>query len=173
MVARLCQGASRTPVDHRTRLESRNCGLDKRFPTAADLDVVVADRPVWLIRADGHAGWANSGLALAAGKVTAATKDPAGGRIERVAGTARQASGILDRCSPMRWWTEGRARSPVPRTAILALARRRRVLLGGVTAIADMGTSIEDWQAYRRAGDTSATCASASWPMPPGWMPWN
>jgi predicted amidohydrolase YtcJ len=31
-----------------------------RFPTAADLDAVVGDRPVWLERVDGHAGWANS-----------------------------------------------------------------------------------------------------------------
>ena len=28
---------------------------DKRFPTAADLDAVVSDRPVWLERVDGHA----------------------------------------------------------------------------------------------------------------------
>src|SRR3546814_12724435 len=27
-----------------------------RFPTAADIDAVVADRPVWLERVDGHAG---------------------------------------------------------------------------------------------------------------------
>jgi len=30
-----------------------------RFPTAQELDGVVADRPVWLERVDGHAGWAN------------------------------------------------------------------------------------------------------------------
>ena len=30
-----------------------------RFPTAADLDKAVRDRPVWLERADGHAAWAN------------------------------------------------------------------------------------------------------------------
>ena len=32
----------------------------KRFPTSADLDAVVADRPVWLERVDGHAAVANS-----------------------------------------------------------------------------------------------------------------
>src|SRR5207342_1407959 len=32
---------------------------EKRFPTSADLDAVVADRPVWLARVDGHAGVAN------------------------------------------------------------------------------------------------------------------
>ena len=30
------------------------------FPTAADLDAAFPDRPVWLARIDGHAGWANS-----------------------------------------------------------------------------------------------------------------
>ena len=33
---------------------------DKRFPTAADLDAVVPDRPVMLARVDGHAVIANS-----------------------------------------------------------------------------------------------------------------
>jgi predicted amidohydrolase YtcJ len=124
-------------------------GMDKP-PVAADLDVVVADRPVWLIRADGHAGWANS-VALAAGKVTAATKDPAGGRIERVAGTARP-SGIL--VDAARALVADRAPQPRPEDRDLALLEAQEVLLrNGVTAIADMGTSIEDWQAYRRAGD--------------------
>ncbi|RYD86933.1 MAG: amidohydrolase, partial [Sphingomonadales bacterium] len=48
-----------------------------RFPTAAELDAAVGDRPVWLERVDGHAGWANS-RALALAGVTAASKDPAG-----------------------------------------------------------------------------------------------
>ena len=55
---------------------------DKRFPTAADLDAVVADRPVVLERVDGHAVVANSAALKAAG-ITAATKDPVGGKIER------------------------------------------------------------------------------------------
>ncbi|MGE5984566.1 amidohydrolase family protein, partial [Klebsiella aerogenes] len=43
-----------------------------RFPTAAELDAVTGDLPVWLARADGHAAWANSAAMKAAG-VTAAT----------------------------------------------------------------------------------------------------
>ncbi|MFO7549770.1 MAG: amidohydrolase family protein, partial [Haliea sp.] len=36
------------------------------FPTAADLDQAFPERPVWLVRVDSHAGWANSAaLALA------------------------------------------------------------------------------------------------------------
>src|SRR3546814_10478752 len=52
-----------------------------RFPTAADLDAAVPDRPVWLERVDGHAGWANT-AAMAAAKITPESKAPGGGRIE-------------------------------------------------------------------------------------------
>ena len=54
---------------------------DKRFPTAADLDAVVGDRPVWLERVDGHAAVGNSAALRAAG-ITAQTKAPSGGTIE-------------------------------------------------------------------------------------------
>lgn len=54
----------------------------KEFPTAAPLDAAVSANPVWLKRVDGHAGLANTAAMRAAG-VTAATKDPEGGRIER------------------------------------------------------------------------------------------
>ncbi|HEX7830217.1 MAG TPA: amidohydrolase, partial [Thermoanaerobaculia bacterium] len=54
----------------------------KAFPTAGPLDAVVAEHPVWLRRIDGHAGLANT-LAMRNAGVTAATKDPEGGRIER------------------------------------------------------------------------------------------
>jgi RNA chaperone Hfq len=55
---------------------------DKSFPTAADLDAIVSDRPVVLERVDGHAVIAN-GAALKLGGITAATKDMTGGKIER------------------------------------------------------------------------------------------
>src|SRR5262245_30960939 len=55
---------------------------DKQFPTAAPLDAAIPDHPVWLRRVDGHAGVANSAAMRAAG-VTAATRDPEGGRIVR------------------------------------------------------------------------------------------
>ena len=53
-----------------------------RFPTAKELDAVVGDRPVWLERVDGHAGWANSAAIKLAG-IDKTTPDPTGGRIER------------------------------------------------------------------------------------------
>src|SRR5205085_12093911 len=55
---------------------------EKQFPTAAPLDAAIPDHPVWLRRVDGHAGVANSAAMRAAG-VTAATRDPEGGRIVR------------------------------------------------------------------------------------------
>jgi len=53
----------------------------------ADLDSILPDRPLLLEGSDGHSVWANS-LALKAAHVTAATKDPAGGHIERDASGA-------------------------------------------------------------------------------------
>ena len=53
---------------------------EQRFPTRQDLDAVVPDRPVYLMRADGHAGVANS-AALAMAGVTASTQPPTGGDI--------------------------------------------------------------------------------------------
>ena len=52
------------------------------FPTARSLDAVVADKPVWLSRVDGHAGWANS-LAMEIAGITRDTADPDGGQILR------------------------------------------------------------------------------------------
>jgi predicted amidohydrolase YtcJ len=52
------------------------------FPTRQDLDAAVADRPVVLERADGHAVVVNS-KALALANIDRETPDPAGGRILR------------------------------------------------------------------------------------------
>lgn len=60
---------------------------ENRTPTRVDLDTVVPGRPVYLQRADGHAGVANS-AALAAAGIADSTPDPAGGRI------ARDANGV-------------------------------------------------------------------------------
>ncbi|MXO84670.1 amidohydrolase family protein [Altererythrobacter aurantiacus] len=120
-----------------------------RFPTAAELDAVVPDRPVYLTRVDGHAGWANS-RALERAAITAKTADPDGGRIERLANG--QPSGVFVDAAE----TLVTRHIPAPRPAErdLALSEAQKLLHAqGVTAAADMGTSIEDWQAYRRAGD--------------------
>ena len=56
----------------------------KAFPTAATLDAIVGERPVWLVRIDGHAGLASSAAMRQAG-VSAATPDPSGGLLLRAA----------------------------------------------------------------------------------------
>lgn len=126
---------------------------EKRFPTAAELDAVVPDRPVWLTRVDGHAGWANS-QALAAAGVTAATRDPAGGKIERLGATGKPAGVLVDTATDL---IDSKVPAPRPEDRDVALGKAQEILLAkGVTAIADMGTSIEDWQAFRRAGDNGS-----------------
>jgi predicted amidohydrolase YtcJ len=122
-----------------------------RFPTAADLDAVVSDRPVWLERADGHAGWANS-AAMAIAGISEKSVSPPGGRIEKSGAKPNgvfvdAAADLIGRHVP----------APLPRERDLALSKAQDVLLAfGITAIADMGTSVEDWMTYRRAGDVGA-----------------
>src|ERR1022692_5827 len=60
--------------------------------TLADLDSMLPDRPMLLSGSDGHTVWANS-PALSLSHITAATKDPVGGHIERDA--AGQPTGTL------------------------------------------------------------------------------
>lgn len=124
-----------------------------RLPTATDLDAAVADRPAWLLGRDGQSGWANS-KALAAAGITPATRNPPGGRIERLAGSQKPAGVLV-----------GKAMDPVirilpqprPEDRDLALGAAQQLLLArGVTAVTDMGTTIEDWQAFRRAGDAGS-----------------
>ncbi|MFO1240214.1 MAG: amidohydrolase family protein [Sphingomonadaceae bacterium] len=119
-----------------------------RFPTAAELDAVVADKPVWLERVDGHAGWANS-AAMAEAGITAKSVSPSGGRIELAGG---QPSGIfVDAAMKL---IDAAVPRPLSRERDQALIKAQDALLAfGITGIADMGTSLEDWSSYRRAGD--------------------
>jgi hypothetical protein len=115
---------------------------DKRFPTAADLDAVVPDRPVVLERVDSHAILANSAAMRAAG-VTAATQAPAGGNI--ISGlfvdTARE---LIDKAVP----------APSDAQRDEAFAKAQEILLGfGVTGAGSMSTTLDDWNSFRRAGD--------------------
>ena len=120
-----------------------------RFPTAAELDAVVADRPVWLERVDGHAAWGNS-LAIRTAGVSAKTPDPAGGKIIRDAKGA-PAGVFVDKAAQL---VEKDIPAPRPEDRDLALVKAQEVLLGyGVTAVADMGTTLADWNTFRRAGD--------------------
>lgn len=126
---------------------------EKRFPTAAELDAAVGDRPVWLIRVDGHAGWANS-KALGLANVTAASKDPPGGRIERVAALGKPAGVLVDNAQDL---VNRVVPPPLAADRDLAFSLAQDIFFSrGVTAAADMGTTIEDWQTFRRAGDNGS-----------------
>lgn len=121
-----------------------------RFPTAAELDGVVADRPVLLKRADNHADWANSRAMEIAG-ITAATGDVEGGQVIRDAKGAP--SGVfVDGARALIQPSVPKAR-PGDRDAAFAAAQEK-FLDYGVTAVADMRTTMADWQTFRRAGDT-------------------
>ena len=68
-------------------------------PSAADLDAVVADRPVLLHNRDHHGAWTNS-RALELAGITAETPDPPDGRIERLPDGSPQGTlheGAVDR----------------------------------------------------------------------------
>jgi predicted amidohydrolase YtcJ len=119
-----------------------------RFPTAADLDPLVDGRPVWLERVDGHAGWANTAAMNAAG-VTFKTASPEGGRIEMLDG---RPSGIfIDGATAL---VEKSVPKPLTKERDYAFGMAQSFLLSqGITSIADMGTTVDDWMSYRRAGD--------------------
>jgi hypothetical protein len=119
-----------------------------RFPTAAELDAVVGDRPVWLARADGHAGWGNTAALRAAG-VTGRSVSPPGGRIEVAGG---QPSGVfVDAAQEL---VQRVVPQPLAKERDGAFIRAQQLLLAsGITATADMGTTLDEWQTYRRMGD--------------------
>ncbi len=120
-----------------------------RFPTAADLDSIAGEVPVYLERVDGHAGWANTAAMRAAG-ITAATKAPEGGRIERDA--KGQPTGLfVDRATDL---ITAKAPAPVPVELNRAFRLAQEALIArGITAVADMGTTAADWLTIRRAAD--------------------
>ncbi len=126
-----------------------------RFPTAAELDGVVPNRPVWLERVDGHAGWANSAALKLAG-IGDTTPDPVGGKIMRDA--SGKATGILvdsakelvERVLPRQ--SEAGARIALDR----ALAEIARV---GLTSVHDAGIQIPNDALYRDYADNGKLTA--------------
>jgi predicted amidohydrolase YtcJ len=107
----------------------------REFPSADDIDAVVASRPVWLRRIDGHAGWANS-KALELAGIDADTPDPVGGRIMR--DSRGRATGVLvDKAMGL---VESRIPSPDRQSIRKAYRRAIGALLPlGVTSVHDAG----------------------------------
>jgi predicted amidohydrolase YtcJ len=120
-----------------------------RFPTAKELDGAVMERPVWLERVDGHAGWANSRVLALAG-ITNSTPDPAGGKIVRdengvatgVLVDAAQA--LVTRVLPQQ--TEAEGRQMLDR----ALQNMASV---GLTSVHDAGITVGEDKLYRDYAD--------------------
>ena len=119
---------------------------EQRDITAADLDAVSPENPVWLLHTSAHYGVANS-MALALAKISKDTADPEGGVIGRDAEgepngiLADQAMGLLDDVAP-------------PYTTELfeeAISRfSSQLSVEGITTIKDPEIDERHWQAYRR-----------------------
>jgi predicted amidohydrolase YtcJ len=118
---------------------------EKRFPTAAELDRASGDRPVYLVRVDGHAAWANS-KAIALAGLTAATADPSGGRIIRDANGA-PAGVFVDAAQGLVF-----TKIPAPSREV----RKRRLRKGleaaaavGLTSVHDAGVTLDTIPLYK------------------------
>lgn len=121
----------------------------KEFPTAADIDAVVSDRPVWLRRIDGHAGWANS-KALELAGIDNDTPDPVGGKIIR--DNQGRATGVLiDRAMDLVT-----AQVPAPNKSDLRTAIKAAVatlLSEGITGVHDAGIDLVSAETYMSMAD--------------------
>jgi predicted amidohydrolase YtcJ len=117
--------------------------------TLADLDSMLPDRPMLLSGSDGHTVWANSS-ALNLAHITAATKDPAGGHIERDA-TGRATGTLRDSAAEMAL-----AAKPVPsldhEVAQLDEAFDS-MRAAGITSVQDAAVDDHTMQIYKRLYD--------------------
>ncbi len=128
---------------------------ENEFPTAADLDKVVDDRPVWLTRVDGHAAWANTKAMELAG-ISRETVDPQGGKIIRDgSGNATgvfvdAAENYINRIIP----------EPTEAERKLALEKALNELAEmGLTSVHDAGMGVETWNLYKEFADAGKLTA--------------
>jgi predicted amidohydrolase YtcJ len=123
--------------------------VDKQFPSAAILDAQIDDRPVWLERIDGHAGWANSATMKLAG-ITKNTLSPAGGEI--VHDAVGEPTGVLiDNAMALVMDI-----IPQPNDDEIALALdtvSKHLLSLGITSTHDAGVSSAEHALYRKTAD--------------------
>jgi hypothetical protein len=123
----------------------------QRFPTAAELDAVVSDRPVRLDRIDDHAIWLNSAALRAAG-ITKDTPDPAGGRIERDA-EGNPTGVLMDNANDLVKKVMPAPTKDERRAAVNAVMARLNAF--GVTGVGDAGLRT-DIPLYREMADEGA-----------------
>jgi len=119
------------------------------FPTAADLDAAIADRPAWLRRIDGHAGWANTAAMKIAG-INNDTPDPVGGKIIRDANG--KATGIfIDNAMDL---IEERVPEPDKAETRAAILAASKVMLSeGITSVHDAGIDVLEAEVYMAMAD--------------------
>jgi hypothetical protein len=126
----------------------QNRWADTRFPTHEKLSAAVAENPVYLTRVDGHAGLANRKAMDAAG-LSAATRDPEGGHVERAAdGTPSgvfvdNAKRLVERVVPPP------TRDELRRQVTNAIAEAQR---WGLTGAHDAGASPDVLDIYEELG---------------------
>ncbi|NGP77227.1 amidohydrolase [Balneolaceae bacterium YR4-1] len=120
-----------------------------RFPTAEELDGAVTERPVWLSRVDGHAGWANSKAMELAG-ITADTEDPQGGKIIR--DEDGNPTGVFVDAAMGLVESEVPARTEREREMALEKALQQ-MSSHGLTGVHDAGISVDDWNLYKNFAD--------------------
>ncbi len=117
-----------------------------QFPTAAMLDVVAPNRPVWLRRVDGHAAWANAEAMRRAG-VTKESKAPSDGQILRdsegrpTGVFVDGAMGLIERVVPSPTADQVERR---------LLAAQQECLRVGLTSVHDAGVDRDDAEAFRK-----------------------
>ncbi|QYK04754.1 amidohydrolase [Shewanella zhangzhouensis] len=117
----------------------------RAYPTRASLDALINDRPVWLRRVDGHAGWANS-KALALAGIGRDTLDPDGGQIIKDANG--EPTGVLvDNAMAL---LENQIPEPAKAERLAAFATAFDHLLSlGITATHDAGISAAELADYQ------------------------
>lgn len=107
---------------------------DRDFPTAADLDAVAPDNPVYLSAKSGHAAWVNTRALRQAG-IDAHTPDPPGGSIRRD-DTGAPTGLLLEAPAMLLVWD--RIPAPTPeQTADLMAEAQRRAWAAGLTGLHD------------------------------------
>jgi predicted amidohydrolase YtcJ len=121
------------------------------FPTAAHIDAIVSDRPVWLRRVDGHAGWANS-LALELAGIDDDTPDPIGGKIIR--DDNGHATGVL---VDMAMSMVGNLVPEIDRneTENAVKAAINTLLAEGITGVHDAGIDLVNAEVYLSMADNN------------------
>ena len=122
---------------------------ENEFPTAEDIDKIVSDRPVWLSRVDGHAGWGNT-MALRMAGVSKDTPDPQGGKIIR--DTRGKATGVF--IDAAQGYIGSEVPAPTLKEQKLALEKAyAQMAKMGITSVHDAGVSVAAWNLYKEFAD--------------------